>query len=80
MISFRHIPIRIRLSLWYTLLTALVLVIFSFALYIGLKRQLSDYPRSGFAQPGGVGVHLDNICRRPSDPRSRHIKISLPTS
>ena len=41
MISFRHIPIRIRLSLWYTLLTALVLVIFSFALYIGLKRQLS---------------------------------------
>jgi signal transduction histidine kinase len=41
MISFRHIPIRLRLSLWYTILTALVLVIFSFALYIGLERQLS---------------------------------------
>jgi signal transduction histidine kinase len=41
MISFRHIPIRLRLSLWYTMLTAVVLVIFSFALYVGLERQLS---------------------------------------
>jgi len=41
MISFRHIPIRLRLSLWYMILTALVLVIFSAALYVGLERRLS---------------------------------------
>lgn len=37
----RHLPIRWRLSLWYMSLTALVLVIFSVAVYIGLERRLS---------------------------------------
>ncbi len=35
------LPIRWRLSLWYMSLTALVLVIFSFAVYTGLERRLS---------------------------------------
>jgi heavy metal sensor kinase len=37
----RALPIRWRLSLWYMSLTALVLVIFSVAVYIGLERRLS---------------------------------------
>jgi methyl-accepting chemotaxis protein len=38
----RRIPIRWRLSLWYTALTALVLALFSFAIYQGLETQLAD--------------------------------------
>lgn len=37
-----RLPIRWRLTLWYTSLTTLVLVIFSIAIYIGLERRLSD--------------------------------------
>jgi signal transduction histidine kinase len=42
MIWLGRIPIRWRLSLWYMTLTALVLVIFSVAVYIGLERRLSE--------------------------------------
>jgi signal transduction histidine kinase len=42
MIGLGRIPIRWRLSLWYMTLTALVLVIFSVAVYIGLERRLSE--------------------------------------
>ena len=38
----RRLPIRWRLSLWYMTLTALVLVVFSVAVYIGLERRLSE--------------------------------------
>ena len=37
-----RLPIRWRLSLWYMALTALVLVIFSIAVYVGLRQRLAD--------------------------------------
>lgn len=38
----RGLPIRWRLSLWYMSLMALVLIIFSYAVFVGLERRLSQ--------------------------------------
>ena len=35
-----HLPVRWRLTLWYTLLLAVILAIFSGTLYAGLRAQL----------------------------------------
>ena len=79
MISFRHIPIRLRLSLWYTLLTALVLVIFSFALYIGLERQLSTTLDQDLRNQAALASTSITYAGGLRDPRSRVSQTTLPT-